>query len=231
LRKINSTSSSTVCAARQSRSLGVKQLIDALAALKIIPVIAIEDSADIVALGQTLVDNGLPVAEITFRTPAAARAIRLLRAAQPAMLIGAGTVLNRTQLEQAQAAGASFVVSPGFNPNTVRAAQALNMPIVPGVNNPSDIEAALELGLSALKFFPAEASGGVKMVKALLGPYTQIQLMPTGGISPANICDYLAIRGVIACGGSWMVEPELLKRRDWAEVGRRVRAAVALVAS
>ncbi len=209
----------------------MKQLINALAALKIIPVIAIEDSSDIVALGKALVDNGLPVAEITFRTPAAAQAIRLLRAAQPTMLIGAGTVLNRTQLEQAQAAGASFAVSPGFNPNTVRAAQALNMPIVPGVNNPSDIEAALELGLFALKFFPAEASGGVKMVKALLGPYTQIQLMPTGGIGPANICDYLAIRGVIACGGSWMVEPELLKRRDWAEVGRRVRAAVALVAS
>jgi 2-dehydro-3-deoxyphosphogluconate aldolase/(4S)-4-hydroxy-2-oxoglutarate aldolase len=97
------------------------------------------------------------------------------------------------------------------------------------VNNPSDIEAALELGLSALKFFPAEASGGIKMVKALLGPYNQVRLMPNGGVGPANIRDYLAIAGVIACGGSWMVEPELLRRRDWAEVGRRVRAAVALL--
>lgn len=204
-------------------------LLDTLAKLKIIPVIAIEDSADIVPLGKALVDNGLPVAEITFRTPAAVEAIRLLRAAQPDMLIGAGTVLNRLQMEQALAAGASFIVSPGLNPNTVRAAQALNVPILPGVNNPSDIEAALELGLSALKFFPAEPSGGIKMVKALLGPYGQIRLMPTGGVGTANIRDYLAIPGVVACGGSWMVEPELLKRRDWVEVGRRVAAAVALV--
>ena len=204
-------------------------LPDRLALLKIIPVIAIEDSVDIVPLGRALVDNGLPVAEITFRTPAAAEAIRLLRAAQPQMLIGAGTVLDRAQIEQALAAGASFVVSPGLNPNTVRAAQALRVPMLPGVNNPSDIEAALELGLTALKFFPAEASGGVKMVKALLGPYSQIRLMPTGGIGAANIREYLAIPGVIACGGSWMVEPGLLRSRDWEEVGRRVREAVALV--
>ncbi len=105
------------------------------------------------------------------------------------------------------------------------------MPMLPGVNNPSDIEAALELGLTALKFFPAEASGGIKMLKALLGPYAPLQLMPTGGISPANIRDYLAVPGVIACGGSWMVESELLKRREWAEVGRRVAAAVALLHS
>lgn len=209
--------------------LVMKRLVAALAVLKIIPVIAIDDSADVVALGKALVDNGLPVAEITFRTPAAADAIRLLRAAQPYMLIGAGTVLNRTQLEAAVAAGASFIVSPGLNPNTVRAAQAMNVPMLPGVNNPSDIEAALELGLTALKFFPAEASGGIKMLKALLGPYAPLQLMPTGGISPTNIRDYLAVPGVIACGGSWMVEPELLKRRDWAEVGRRVAAAVALL--
>lgn len=204
-------------------------LLEKLAALKIIPVIAIDNSADILPLGKALVDNGLPVAEITFRTAAAVDAIRLLRAAQPDMLIGAGTVLNRAHIEQALAAGASFVVSPGLNPNTVRAAQALQVPILPGVNNPSDIEAALELGLTALKFFPAEASGGIRMVKALLGPYSQIRLMPTGGISAANIRDYLAIPGVIACGGSWMVEPDLLQRRDWAEVGRRVREAVALV--
>lgn len=204
-------------------------LFETLAALKIIPVIAIEDAASIVPLGKALVDNGLPVAEITFRTPAATEAIRLLRAAQPNMLIGAGTVLNRAQIEQALAAGADFIVSPGLNPNTVRAAQALGVPILPGVNNPSDIEAALELGLTTLKFFPAEASGGVKMVKALLGPYNQISLMPTGGVGVANIRDYLAIPGVLACGGSWMVEPDLLQCGDWSEVAQRVRAAVALV--
>ncbi|MDB6059907.1 MAG: 4-hydroxy-2-oxoglutarate aldolase / 2-dehydro-3-deoxyphosphogluconate aldolase [Verrucomicrobiaceae bacterium] len=204
-------------------------LIEALAALKIIPVIAIDNAADIVPLGKALADNGLPVAEITFRTAAAVDAIRLLRAVQPDMLIGAGTVLNQAHIEQALEAGASFIVSPGLNPTTVRAAQALNVPMLPGVNNPSDIEAALELGLSALKFFPAEASGGIKMVKALLGPYSQIKLMPTGGIGTANICEYLAIPGVIACGGSWMVEPELIRRGEWAEIGRRVREAVALV--
>lgn len=204
-------------------------LPDQLAQLKLIPVIAIDDSADIVPLGRALADNGLPVAEITFRTAAAADAIRRLRAELPDMLIGAGTVLNREQIEAAANAGASFVVSPGLNPNTVRAARQLDMPMLPGVNNPSDIEAALELGITAMKFFPAEASGGIKMVKALLAPYTQIRLMPTGGIGLDNIRDYLAVPRVIACGGSWMVEPELLRRRDWAEVGRRVREAVALL--
>jgi 2-dehydro-3-deoxyphosphogluconate aldolase/(4S)-4-hydroxy-2-oxoglutarate aldolase len=194
-----------------------------------VPVIALENSADAVPLGRALVDNGLPIAEITFRTAAAADTIKRLRAAYPDMSIGAGTVLNRTQVEQAQAAGADFIVSPGLNPNTVQACRELDIPIIPGVNNPSAIELALELGLNALKFFPAEPSGGIKMIKALLGPYHQLQLMPTGGITPANIRDYLAIPAVLACGGSWMVAEELLRSGNWAEVGRLTRAAVALV--
>src|SRR5262245_42155586 len=132
----------------------MERLIQKLAALKVIPVIAIEHSADIEPLGQALVDNGLPVAEITFRTPVAIDAIRRLRAAQPDMLIGAGTVLNREQARQAQAAGATFIVSPGLNASTAKACDHLKIPFLPGVNNPSDIELALELGLSALKFFP-----------------------------------------------------------------------------
>jgi len=205
------------------------QLIQQLSALKIVPVIALERAEDIVPLGRALVENGLPVAEITFRTDAALEAIRLLRQAQPSMLIGAGTVLNKAQIEQAKAAGATFIVSPGLNPNTVRAARDLDIPMIPGVNNPSDIEAAIELGLTAVKFFPAEPSGGVKMIKALLGPYSQMQFMPTGGIGPHNIRDYLAIPGVIACGGSWMVEPALVREGNWAEIGRLARAARDLV--
>jgi len=205
------------------------QLIQELSALKIVPVIALERAEDIVPLGRALAENGLPVAEITFRTDAALEAIRLLRQAQPSMLIGAGTVLNKAQIEQAKAAGATFIVSPGLNPNTVRAARDLDIPMIPGVNNPSDIEAAIELGLTAVKFFPAEPSGGVRMIKALLGPYSQMQFMPTGGIGPHNIRDYLAIPGVIACGGSWMVEPALVREGNWAEIGRLARAARDLV--
>ena len=212
-----------------SKRLIDMDLIQKLAALKIIPVIAVERAADIVPLGAALAENGLPVAEITFRTEAATEAIALLRQAQPQMLIGAGTVLNRAQLKQAQKAGATFIVSPGLNANTVRAAQESNIPIIPGVNNPSDIELALELGLNALKFFPAEPSGGIKMIKALLGPYHQIRFMPTGGIGLNNIRDYLAVPGVVACGGSWMVEPSLVREGNWQEIGKRVREAVATV--
>ena len=206
----------------------LQQILARIAALKIVPVIALENADGALALGRALVDNGLPVAEITFRTAAAAETIRRLRAAHPDMLIGAGTVLNRAQVEQARAAGASFIVSPGLNPNTVLACREMGLPIIPGVNDPSAIELALELGLNALKFFPAEPSGGIRMIKALLGPYPQLRLMPTGGIGPANIRDYLAIPQVIACGGSWMVTEELLRGGDWAEVGRLTRAAVEL---
>lgn len=205
------------------------QIVAALAAAKIVPVIALERSADGAALGAALVDNGLPIAEITFRSAAAADAIRNLRAAYPQLLIGAGTVLNRAQVELARDAGADFIVSPGLNPRTVQACRELQMPIIPGVNNPSDIELALELGLNVLKFFPAEASGGIAMLKALLGPYAQVRFMPTGGISADNIRDYLAVPGVVACGGSWMVDKQLLQSGAWAEIGRLVRAAVALV--
>jgi 2-dehydro-3-deoxyphosphogluconate aldolase/(4S)-4-hydroxy-2-oxoglutarate aldolase len=145
------------------------------------------------------------------------------------MLIGAGTVLNREQVIAAKEAGATFIVSPGFNPNTVKACQELNIPIIPGINNPSAIEAALEMGLTTLKFFPAEASGGTAMIKALLAPYTQVRLMPTGGISIHNIRDYLAIPRVIACGGSWMVDKKMIADKQWEEIGRLTREAVALV--
>ncbi|WP_194438254.1 bifunctional 4-hydroxy-2-oxoglutarate aldolase/2-dehydro-3-deoxy-phosphogluconate aldolase [Vibrio fluminensis] len=200
-----------------------------LAAIKVIPVIAIDRAEDIIPLGKALAENGLPAAEITFRSDAAVEAIRLLREAQPEMLIGAGTVLNREQAQAAKDAGATFVVSPGFNPNTVIACREIGIDIVPGVNNPSAVEAAIEMGLTTLKFFPAEASGGINMVKSLLGPYTQIQFMPTGGISPSNVKDYLAIDRVIACGGTWMVDKAMINEGRWDEIGRLAREAADLV--
>ncbi|MCX8786307.1 bifunctional 4-hydroxy-2-oxoglutarate aldolase/2-dehydro-3-deoxy-phosphogluconate aldolase [Vibrio parahaemolyticus] len=200
-----------------------------LKALKVIPVIAIDKAEDIIPLGKVLAENRLPAAEITFRSAAAAEAIRLLRETQPDMLIGAGTVLNREQAIAAKEAGATFIVSPGFNPNTVKACQEIGIDIVPGVNNPSTVEAALEMGLTTLKFFPAEASGGINMVKSLLAPYTDIELMPTGGINPANIKDYLAIPRVLACGGTWMVDKKLIEEGNWEELARLTREAVALV--
>ncbi|EIO3967556.1 bifunctional 4-hydroxy-2-oxoglutarate aldolase/2-dehydro-3-deoxy-phosphogluconate aldolase [Vibrio vulnificus] len=200
-----------------------------LKALKVIPVIAIDKAEDIIPLGKVLAENGLPAAEITFRSAAAAEAIRLLRETQSDMLIGAGTVLNREQAIAAKEAGATFIVSPGFNPNTVKACQEIGIDIVPGVNNPSTVEAALEMGLTTLKFFPAEASGGINMVKSLLAPYTDIELMPTGGINPANIKDYLAIPRVLACGGTWMVDKKLIEAGNWEELARLTREAVTLV--
>lgn len=207
----------------------MSSITEQLQALKVIPVIALEQAEDIIPLGAALANNGLPVAEITFRSAAAVDAIRLLRQSQPEMLIGAGTVLNREQVIAAKEAGATFIVSPGFNPNTVKACQELDIPIIPGVNNPSTIEAALEMGLTTLKFFPAEASGGSAMIKALLAPYTQVKLMPTGGISTHNINEYLAIPRVVACGGSWMVDKKLIAEKQWEEIGRLTREAVTLV--
>lgn len=206
----------------------MSEIITQLKSLKVVPIISIDNAADITPIGSALADNGLPIAEITFRSAAAVDAIRLLRLAYPEMIIGAGTVLQRDQVVAAQDAGATFIVSPGFNINTVKACQSLNIPIIPGVNNPSAIEAALEMGLTTLKFFPAEASGGIAMITALLAPYKKINLMPTGGISPLNICDYLSIPRVIACGGSWMVDKKLIEEKNWEEIGRLTRTVVEL---
>lgn len=200
-----------------------------LSAIKIIPVIAIDKAEDIIPLGKVLAENGLPAAEITFRSDAAINAIRLLHETQPSMLIGAGTVLNHEQALAAKEAGATFVVSPGTNPNTIKACQEIGIDIIPGVNSPTNIETALELGLTTLKFFPAEASGGIAMLKSLLAPYTQIKIMPTGGINPKNVNDYLAIDRVLACGGTWMVDKKLIEQGNWEELARLTREAANLV--
>ena len=199
-----------------------------IAAIKIIPIITLEHAQDIIPLAKTLIENDLNIAEITFRSNPAVEGIRLLRETHPDMLIGAGTVLNREQAIMAKKAGANFIVSPGFNPNTVIACQEIGIDIIPGVNNPTTVELALEMGLTTLKFFPAEASGGINMLKALLAPYTQVKFIPTGGITQENINDYLAIERVLACGGSWMVEQNLIQEGRWDEIGKRAKAAVNL---
>ena len=209
--------------------MNITTLTEQLRTIKIVPVIALDNAADAVPLGATLRKSGIPVAEITFRSPAAAEAIRRLRDADPDILIAAGTVLNAAQAKAAQQAGADFIVSPGFNPNTVKACQDMDIPITPGINNPTAIEAALEHGIDTVKYFPAEASGGIPMLKALLAPYAMLKIMPTGGINAKNIRDYLAIKNVIACGGSWMVEKSLLAAQNWAGIRRLGKEAVALV--
>ena len=209
--------------------MNITTLTEQLRTIKIVPVIALDNAADAVPLGAALRKSGIPVAEITFRSPAAAEAIRRLRDADPDILIAAGTVLNAAQAKAAQQAGADFIVSPGFNPNTVKACQDMDIPITPGINNPTAIEAALEHGIDTVKYFPAEASGGIPMLKALLAPYAMLKIMPTGGINAKNIRDYLAIKNVIACGGSWMVEKSLLAAQNWAEVERLGKEAVVLV--
>ena len=203
-------------------------LTDRLHQLRLLPVIALNRAEQAEPLGQTLLAADLPAAEITFRTPVAAEAIRRLRAAFPELLIAAGTILTPAQVDTALAAGADFIVSPGLNPTTVRHCQQQGIPIIPGVNNPSQVEQALELGLSTLKFFPAEASGGIAMLKALAAVYP-VQFMPTGGISPSNLQPYLALPNVFACGGSWMVPSELIDQGDWTTLGRLIADAVALL--
>lgn len=190
---------------------------------RIVPVIAINDVAQAVPLAQVLVENGLPCAEVTFRTDAAAESIRLMREAYPELLIGAGTVLTTEQVDIAIDAGVDFIVSPGLNPTTVKYCQQRGVAIVPGVNNPSLVEQAMEMGLKTLKFFPAEPSGGVAMLKALSAVYP-VNFMPTGGVSPANVDSYLALKSVVACGGTWMVPTDKMDKGDWEGIAELVRA-------
>ena len=201
----------------------MKTIEQRLKEIKIVPVIAINSAEQALPLAKVLMENGLPCAEVTFRTEAAVESIRLMREAYPDMLIGAGTVLTAAQVDQAIEAGVDFVVSPGFNPTTVKYCQQRNMPIIPGVNNPSLVEQAMEMGLKTLKFFPAEPSGGIPMLKALTAVYP-VSFMPTGGVSPSNVNDYLAIKSVVACGGTWMVPTDLMDKGDWDSIAELIKA-------
>lgn len=202
------------------------EVISKIEKMGIVPVIKLEDAKAAIPLAKALCDGGLPCAEITFRTSAAEESIRLMRSAYPDMLIGAGTVLTTEQVELAIAAGATFIVSPGFNPKIVRYCVERNIPIIPGCTNPSDIEAAIELGLNVVKFFPAEASGGLAMIKAIAAPYGNIKFMPTGGISAKNLNSYLDFPRIIACGGSWMVSEELMKAGEFDKITVLTKEAI-----
>ncbi|GAB7220389.1 bifunctional 4-hydroxy-2-oxoglutarate aldolase/2-dehydro-3-deoxy-phosphogluconate aldolase [Vibrio comitans] len=204
-------------------------LNEQLVNLKVIPVIAINKVEHAIPLGRALVENGMPCAEITLRTECAIEAIRLMRKEFPDMLIGSGTVLTNEQVDASIDAGVDFIVSPGFNPRTVQYCLDKGVAIVPGVNNPSLVEQAMEMGLRTLKFFPAEPSGGVPMLKALTAVYP-VNFMPTGGVSLKNVDEYLSIPSVLACGGTWMVPTNLMDEGKWDELGKLVRNAVTHVA-
>jgi len=197
-----------------------------LGEIGLVPVIKIDDASKATGLAAALLDGGLPCAEITFRSDAAADAIRAIAKAYPEMLVGAGTVINTELAQKAVDSGAKFIVAPGFNPSVVDWCLARKIPILPGVNNPSDIELCLERGLDALKFFPAEASGGVAMLDALAGPFGQVSFMPTGGIDQRNLADYARRSNVLAVGGSWMVKAELIKNEDWPAITALCREAL-----
>ena len=204
----------------------MEDVLSKLGVLGIVPVVKIDDAKDAVPLGKALVAGGLPCAEITFRTNAAEESIRRLTREVPEMLVGAGTVLSVDQAAQAVAAGAKFIVSPGFNPAVVKYCVDNGIPITPGVSNPTDIEMALGFGLKVVKFFPAEAFGGLETLKAMSAPYGMVKFIPTGGISAANILQYLAFSKVLACGGSWMVKPEVISAGGFDEITRLTREAV-----
>ncbi len=208
----------------------MNHVLEKIAALHLVPVVKIENSQDAVPLGRALLDGGLPIAEITFRTAAAEAAIRVLTAELPELLVGAGTILSIDQVRSAMDAGAQFIVSPGFNPTVVDYCLEHSICVVPGVNNPSQIERALERQLEVVKFFPAEASGGLSFLKAVAAPYSDILFMPTGGINLQNLLSYLSFPRVMACGGSWMVKADLTSAGNFAEIEKRTREAVATIA-
>ncbi|WP_432839118.1 bifunctional 4-hydroxy-2-oxoglutarate aldolase/2-dehydro-3-deoxy-phosphogluconate aldolase [Dactylosporangium sp. CA-092794] len=196
-----------------------------IAAKKIVPVVVLEEAADAGRLADALLAGGLGCAEVTFRTDAAAEAIRRM-AERPDMLVGAGTVLTAAQVERAVEAGARFIVSPGFSDAVVARSRDLGVPVFPGIASPTDIMRALDAGLSTVKFFPAEQLGGIPMVKALAAPFRSVRFIPTGGVNTGNLAAYLAVPAVLAVGGTWMVAPDLLAARDWDAVTARTRSAL-----
>jgi len=200
-----------------------------LSKIGIVPVVVLEDAKDALPLAERLMKGGLPCAEVTFRTAAAEESIRLMAKAYPDMLIGAGTVLTCDQADRAIDAGAGFIVSPGFNPKVTEHVLKKGVPMTPGVCTPTEIEAALQFDLDVLKFFPAEPSGGLKMIKALAAPYVGLRFMPTGGIGPDNVRDYLKYDRIVACGGSWMVSGKLVREGNFDEIERLVKEAAGIV--
>lgn len=197
--------------------------------LKLVPVVVLEDAKDALPLAKALIDGGLPVAEVTFRTAAAADSIRAISEAYPEMLVGAGTVTNLEQAKTAVAAGAKFLVTPGFSDEVTRYAVEHEIPIFPGTCTPTEVMQAMGYGLKVVKFFPASQYGGLNTIKALAGPFPAMRFMPTGGINAGNVKEYLADKHIIACGGSWMVKGDLIAAGKFDEIQRLTQEAAALV--
>jgi 2-dehydro-3-deoxyphosphogluconate aldolase / (4S)-4-hydroxy-2-oxoglutarate aldolase len=217
-----------------SRAPGVDpvEAIEArLRAAGIVPVVELPEAELAVPLADALLAGGLSCVEITFRTPAAREGLAAIREAHPEILLGAGTVLEEEQVASALEAGADFAVAPGTSPEIIRVAQERGLPLLPGTCTPSDVEQARRLGLRLLKFFPAEPIGGVSYLRALCGPYRDVRFVPTGSITPATLVDYLGVPQVVACGGSWMVKPELLLAQEWGRVTELAAEAAALAGS
>jgi 2-dehydro-3-deoxyphosphogluconate aldolase/(4S)-4-hydroxy-2-oxoglutarate aldolase len=205
-------------------------VLDELCARRIVPVVVIDELESALPLARALVDGGLPVAEVTFRTAIAAVAMRLI-ADETDLLVGAGTVVRPEQVDLAFDAGARFIVTPGFSPAVAERCRELWIPVIPGVATATEVINAVDHGLDLLKLFPAEASGGVPLLRALRGPFPEVRFVPTGGISAANAPDYLAVPSVAAVGGSWMVAPELIRAGNFAEITRLAAEAVAIGAA
>jgi len=204
----------------------MNEVLEKINKIGIVPVVVLNDANDAKPLAKALCEGGLPCAEVTFRTDAAEESIRIMVENYPKMLVGAGTVLTIEQVDRAVNAGAKFIVSPGLNPKIVKYCIDKNIPVTPGTSNPSDIEQALELGLEVVKFFPAEAAGGLKMIQSMAAPYTTIKFMPTGGINEKNINEYLAFPKILACGGSWMVSNDLVKSGNFDKIKDLTKEAV-----
>lgn len=197
--------------------------------LGVVPVVVLEDAKDAEPLAKALCEGGLPCAEVTFRTGAAEESIRRMTASYPEMLVGAGTVLTKEQVDRAVAAGAKFIVSPGFDPEIVDYCLEKQVPVFPGCITPSEVAQAVKRGLKVVKFFPAEQFGGVATIKALAAPYVGLKFMPTGGVNAGNLESYLGCKSILACGGSWMVKGDLVKAGRFDEIRNLTEEAVALV--
>ena len=207
----------------------MKDLAEEFQKIGVVPVVVLEDKKEAVPLAEALVEGGLPCAEVTFRTEAAEESIRLMTEQFPEMLVGAGTVLTREQVDVAVSVGAKFIVSPGFDPEIVDYCLEKEIPVFPGCISPSEVAQAVKRGLKVVKFFPAESAGGVAMIKAMAAPYTGLKFMPTGGINAKNLEEYLSCDQIICCGGSWMVKGDLVKAGEFDKIRQLTEEARKLV--
>ena len=207
----------------------MKELAEKFQKFGVVPVVVLEDTKDAAPLAKALVEGGLPCAEVTFRTEAAEASIRLMAEQYPEMLIGAGTVLTKEHVDAAVNAGAKFIVSPGLDPEIVDYCLEKEIPVLPGCISPSEVAQAVKRGLNIVKFFPAEAAGGLAMIKAMAAPYTSLKFMPTGGINAQNLEEYLSCDKILCCGGSWMVKGDLVKAGEFDKIREMTKEARQLV--